>query len=188
MSFKTFQKVVELHIKLGQKDIVLHNFGEPLLHPDLLHFVQYAHKNGLASILSTNGLLLTDSLTRKLKVRGLVSISWSAHVPSLEKKIEKICEKYSIRMQKIDDFFHDWGGSIKRKTDYQQIRKKVKCMFIQHEWGVVLWDGRVNVCCIDCEGLGVFGNVFDKNILKKSGSVIPLCKTCPVTLGRLLVL
>lgn len=185
MDFKTFQKVVELHVKLKQKYIVLHNFGEPLLHPDLLDFVQYAHENGLDSCFSTNGVLFADALAKKLKACGLVSINWSAHVPSLEKDIMKICKKHSIKMRKINNFFHDWGGKAKKKIKYKRTGKNFPCSFIQKKWGVVLWDGRINVCCIDCEGEGVFGSVFDKDILAKSGSRIPLCKTCPVTLVHL---
>lgn len=47
MSFKTFKDAVELVIRCEQKEIYLHNFGEPLLHPDIILFINYSIEKGL---------------------------------------------------------------------------------------------------------------------------------------------
>ena len=49
--------------------------GEPLLHPDLVSLVSYAHQKGLATKVNTNGILLSEPLIRELKDAGL---NWCA--------------------------------------------------------------------------------------------------------------
>ncbi|MDR1395521.1 MAG: radical SAM protein [Deltaproteobacteria bacterium] len=51
--------------------VILFSGGEPLLHPQILELVELAVRNGTRAVLSTNGLLLTLELARKLKELGL---------------------------------------------------------------------------------------------------------------------
>jgi len=64
MSFKTFRKCFESGIPYSIK---LNWRGEPLLHPRLPRFIDYAKKIGVLEVsINTNGLLLTRPLIEKL--------------------------------------------------------------------------------------------------------------------------
>lgn len=54
--------------------ITLHLAGEPLLHPALPEMIEIASKNGIGTTLSTNGMLLTEKLSKDLINAGLISI------------------------------------------------------------------------------------------------------------------
>jgi MoaA/NifB/PqqE/SkfB family radical SAM enzyme len=49
--------------------------GEPLLHPDLVSLVSYAHQKGLSTKVNTNGIGLSAALIRALRAAGL---NWCA--------------------------------------------------------------------------------------------------------------
>src|SRR5262249_27438078 len=66
MSAETFQKTLDLLERCGQKTAFLHNFGEPLLHPDLISFVQKCTTRGIAASFYTNGVLVTDQILQNL--------------------------------------------------------------------------------------------------------------------------
>ena len=59
--------------------ISLHVLGEPLLHPDLEHFLATAHTYGLQVNLSTNGTLLSRNREMLLRQPALRQINISLH-------------------------------------------------------------------------------------------------------------
>lgn len=81
----------------------LNNWGEPLLHPNIIDMIAYANKKGLNTIFATNATLLTKKLSYEIIKAGLTSIQFS---------IDGIGETYKkIRntdiepiMQNISDF------------------------------------------------------------------------------------
>lgn len=58
--------------------------GEPLLHKDILTFVQYAHEKGMTTIITTNGSRLTKERIISLKEAGLDGIFISIDAPSTD--------------------------------------------------------------------------------------------------------
>ena len=70
--------------KMGATEIILTG-GEPLLRGDILELVEYGHSRGLVVRLITNGILLDESLVRKLKNSGLnwCSISIDSSDPAV---------------------------------------------------------------------------------------------------------
>jgi radical SAM protein with 4Fe4S-binding SPASM domain len=48
----------------------LHIWGEPLLHPKLPEMIAYCREHGLPAEISTNGVLLTEEMSRKLLAAG----------------------------------------------------------------------------------------------------------------------
>jgi len=56
-------------------------------------------------------------------------------------------------------FFHNWGGSLERDPfELHGLFKRAEpCPML---WGgmVIQWDGRVPMCCLDCEGEAIIGN------------------------------
>lgn len=51
--------------------VILFSGGEPLMRPDLVELAEYAVKNGMRAVISTNGTLITDAVAKELKTVGL---------------------------------------------------------------------------------------------------------------------
>lgn len=59
MTIDNYKKIVD-KIKTSTKEIYLHILGEPLLHPDINHFIKYAVDLGLKVNITTNGYLINN--------------------------------------------------------------------------------------------------------------------------------
>ncbi len=64
--------------------VTFHVMGEPLMHPRFFEIVDYAASRKLAAGLTTNGALLTPSITQKLAERDLHQIDISLQTPDRE--------------------------------------------------------------------------------------------------------
>ncbi|MFH2028883.1 MAG: radical SAM protein [Nanoarchaeota archaeon] len=182
MSLKTFLRSLELLKQLGQDYICLHNFGEPLLHPDIVDYVRLAKNVVNTVVFSTNGILLTREKVVALKEAGLTELYISEHSPEHAKQAIKNCEGLGLLKEVRNNFFHDWAGTAKKHKSYclkkEITENKKACHFITDQWAVILWDGRVTSCCIDMEGKGIIGNIFDENVLKLKPRYSSLCQSC----------
>jgi radical SAM protein with 4Fe4S-binding SPASM domain len=69
LSFATFRRLVDTLPDL--REVVLQGLGEPLLAPDLIRMVEYAHARGIATGFNTNGTLLTRARAARLIRAGL---------------------------------------------------------------------------------------------------------------------
>ena len=76
--------------RMGVKSVFFSGEGEPLLHPDLLSMVRYAHSVGLDCALNTNGILLTKELSQKLlRYLSWVRFSINAATPESYARIHR---------------------------------------------------------------------------------------------------
>lgn len=65
MNFELFKKIID--DCEGKTDFIyLHFFGEPLLHPKIIDFINYAAGKGLTIALSTNATVLNENMSRDL--------------------------------------------------------------------------------------------------------------------------
>ena len=78
-----FCGVIDELVRLGVKAIVFTG-GEPLLRSDIYELIAYAHKRGIMTHLSTNGMLVGGDDARKLIASGISSISVSLDGSSAE--------------------------------------------------------------------------------------------------------
>lgn len=197
MSKKVYINVLEYIKKTRQRLLILHNFGEPLLHPDLYEYIRIAKQYKLIPGFSTNGLLLNPDIFKKLARSGLDWICISLHTPkSLEKyyeilplAIEAGCFLFARNF--ADNSFylgdkgiatggekHDFAGTAPQKIDLLDTKNApLHCDFIQKDYFVVLHDGSVVACCMDEFASTYRGNIDDiEHITHKSR--YELCKKC----------
>lgn len=66
LSFEDFKKIVEISKKNNVEYLIIGG-GEPLLYPNIIDMVKYAHKNGIKVKIETNGKLLTKELLDEIK-------------------------------------------------------------------------------------------------------------------------
>jgi radical SAM protein with 4Fe4S-binding SPASM domain len=73
MAFDFYRGIVDQIASRSYK-VILHNWGEPLLHPEIVDMVEYASRKGLATELSTNLNTLPDRMPADLVRAGLERI------------------------------------------------------------------------------------------------------------------
>lgn len=181
MSEAVFDRVLELHERLGQRRIILHNFGDPLMHPNIVDFVRKARAKVEFVGMSTNGVAFTREVGVELKKAGITHIVFSKHTSHADHAAE-IAKQLGIPSLVRWDFNHDWAGTSKKHKKFYDsefsTEGELSCAFLLEPMAVVLWNGDVNVCCMDTEGLGVVGNVMEPDILDRNLHPIELCGKC----------
>ena len=84
-------------IKPFTDNIYLHVKGEPLLHPNLIDFLNIAEKNDIKVNITTNGVLFPKKVDELIKCNSLQKINFSLHsennVPNYLENIFKSVEK-----------------------------------------------------------------------------------------------
>lgn len=197
MSFETFKKCMTLvshsdnpvH-KDGRKFVWLNHFGEPLLHPMLPEFINYAKSCGIkvsfaSNAVDENGNLFPQSLWRQLASAGLEDVMLSAHT-----KNERILRDHVGGIVRVRWLwtptrgnFHDWAGQVDMtKFKLEPIQKpSCRCDYETNNMFAVTWDGRLASCCYDSEGR--VGLCVD-DVLQNGFEFreVSLCATC--RLGR----
>lgn len=177
MSKDTFNKVMTLVEMAPEKHpIAFHNFGEPLMHPQIMEYLTIAKDHVPFVRMSTNAVMLTDHRIYQLKETGIDELVISLHQPVPDHIIQlaqDVLPKVTV-YGRTEEENHDWG-----KT-HDGVSYGQKCVFRDFNTYVVLWDGSINTCCIEAEKqlqLTVDDLIDGAEYEFKD---IPLCKTCTV--------
>ena len=164
MSIKTFKLSLKLSKELSIPEVWLHNWGEPLLHPQLLKYVYMACEQFRVGF-ATNGKLLTHELLVKLSERGLTYLDISINKNTKWTYLTQALHHYElanylgidcrIRSAVYNKEEYDYLQTILRNVkirwqramirDETRIRNK-DCQARKHVF-VILWDGTVVPCC-----------------------------------------
>jgi len=85
LAWPLFCRIIDNHPRI--KRIYLTDWGEPLLHPEIVEMVAYAHSRGKHVALTTNGTLLRGEMSRRLLRSGpdLIKISIDGGPKTYEK-------------------------------------------------------------------------------------------------------
>ena len=59
MPFDLYTRIIDEAAR-STRAVLLHHFGDSLVHPDIGRFIKYAHERGVLGFLSANPVLLTD--------------------------------------------------------------------------------------------------------------------------------
>jgi Fe-coproporphyrin III synthase len=115
MSWETFQAVLEgLRSFPNLKRVFLGGFGEPLVHPYIVDMVAQIHSLGVGVTLTTNGLLLEQSLAETLLRAGVdtvvVSLD-SMHVQAYTEGNYGL-SKVIDNIQGVHELIHDTGWHL----------------------------------------------------------------------------
>ncbi len=73
IEFDLFTKIID-EMRGIVKTVVLHIWGEPLMHPKIFEMIDYCAKNGLGTEMSTNATLLGEAFTNKILESDLSAI------------------------------------------------------------------------------------------------------------------
>lgn len=181
MSWGVFEDALQLvlhFVKHGtQTELALTGIGEPLMHPTFVEMVSAARQvvGERPLTFSTNGILLDEQMCLRLKPYN-PRIYVSMHRPERAGPAAVLAQKHGI-LAGINNAFvtsaFNWGG----KVDWHVSAPESVCEYLHSGWCVVLADGRVTTCCLDSEGTGVVGTVWDAPEALKL-SPYSLCSGC----------
>jgi hypothetical protein len=194
MTWQTFEKSIELLLRCGQRTAYLHNFGEPLLHPQIADFVRHCTERDVEASFFTNGLLLTGDLLTRLAEAGLRYLFVSEHTRGEALRVEALIAEAGLPIEMRGPFkpqrdqLHTWAGQVAHGGGTLPVHPSEgtgPCLFQREQAAVVLWDGRISVCCIDVEGRGKRGVVDDYLAEPASYKFRPigLCQSCTLMRG-----
>ncbi len=168
-----------------QLELNLFGVGEPLLHPHLVDFVQYARyalpfRQDLH--LNTNGNRMTLELAKDLKAAGITAIDITAHNARAAAKTIRFFKEAGIHGRISLDFItapNNWAGQVDWfAPDYHKtpVPENI-CPWLARGQIMVMSNGDLTNCCIDAFAQGVFGTVFD-DLAQFEIKEMPLCAKC----------
>lgn len=85
MNAQQFEFIIK-QIKPFCKFVYLHIKGEPLIHPNLMEFLDICEKHGMKANLTTNGILLGEKKTELLSKPALRQVNISVHSFAFQEK------------------------------------------------------------------------------------------------------
>ncbi len=106
MDLTLFKSFIDEFKEFKKKPKIIMNFaGEPLLHEDAYKFVEYAHKNGHETFISTNCTTLDKELSKKLIEAGLDSIHLCLEgLSKLSHESYRRGSKFEVIKKNIEEF------------------------------------------------------------------------------------
>jgi organic radical activating enzyme len=193
MSEKVLMACINTAVRAGATHLVLHHFGEPLMHPELLDRLKLIADAGLSIQFSTNTILLEKvwntlvlcdaPITVMIAFHKWVNEPVSVYNSAIEHLVMKasgtnltIVPAYSYKNHTYE--IHRWA---KGDTDSWDVNQ---CPFVKYNLAVVLWNGDIAACCVDHEGKTVTYNILDDASVKHMTQTWAACASCDV--GRIM--
>jgi hypothetical protein len=186
MSDETFDRslwVLQQCIDNGtQKEVNLNGNGESCLDPALPRRAR-AVKDIMGNktvMMCTNGVNMTPRLAGMLKESGIDRIDISVHSILHARQCAEIFMDVGIKgiysMGALQSP-HNWAGQL--PNEYCTKRLPVsQCDPIIEGRGYIQKEGNITPCCYDYRNLGMFGTVFDDDIMTREVRPYSLCETC----------
>jgi radical SAM protein with 4Fe4S-binding SPASM domain len=126
MDWNLYTKIVDEISTFDQSDLLLNNYGEPLLDPLIIHRIRYAKQKGIKQVhFFSNGMLLTEEISRELIESGLdgIYISINALYPETYAHIMK-----GLSLDRVNE---NINKLIQLRSKYNSNRPFVKVNFIE---------------------------------------------------------
>lgn len=196
LDINLYKRVLDANKNIAS--VQLYNWGEPLLHPNLIEMIKFAKSRHLVIRIVTNGTKLDTQKAKELldtdidylciSVDGATEKTYSK-VRNFDYKIIEKNIKNFVRLRNdlkkntfvevsmvvfkdtesdIDAFREKWSKIVDRvqiqpRMTYNATGRENKCFEPWRGNLIVLWDGRVVLCCVDSEGELQVGDV-NKNL------------------------
>lgn len=183
---RTLDLLAELVLRGTQREVNLNGNGESTLDLRLVKRVRRV-KDVMGRNLSvgfcTNGVNMTERLAKELCEAGLDKIDISIHSSYHTRKALGMLAKSGFKYEQVTVALgavimsHNWAGQLEPEHAMPYVAGR-PCEPLLQGRGYVLKEGNITPCCYDYRNLGVFGDVFDENILDRTPLKFELCNTC----------
>ena len=191
MSADILAKCLEHYVRRpGLPRLVIHHFGEPLLHPELEARLTQIAQAGVDIQMSSNGLLLQKKLPILFAIPCRIFITLSVHqwadqgpeayfkaLTDWQAQVagSNLTVTQAFNVSQTQFHFHAWTGGRETEWDYAS-----HCDFLRDNMGSVLWNGDMVSCCLDCDGESVFANIADITAANASTRPWRGCRGCDI--------
>jgi len=186
MSDTVFDRSLELLQDLVNRDtqmeVNMNGTGESFLDPQLVRRTARVKKimGERRVCLCTNGVNMTLEVCKGLKDAGMDQLDLSPHSPAHARTAAIIMIKVGIPGMINDGVIirsHNWAGQLEPENRIECLLKG-QCDPLIEGRGYILKEGNITPCCYDYRNLGVFGTIFDEDILNRPIRPYALCETC----------
>lgn len=167
-----------------QREVNLNGNGESLLDWQLIDRIKIIREimgPDRHIGLSTNGVLINKMIAKELCHSGLTQLDISPHNAYHARRAAYIMHETGMKNGIISlgciCMSHNWAGQLEKEHQINCILNN-NCEPLLEGRGYVLSEGNITPCCYDYRNLGVFGTVFDEDILEKQIKPYELCHTC----------
>jgi sulfatase maturation enzyme AslB (radical SAM superfamily) len=161
MTEDTFKASLKLVKSMKIPEVWLHNWGEPLLHPDIVKFINMAKQ--LKVGFTTNGKLLSKDLILELKKAGLSCLDISINMDTNKFSLIHLLKSYTYAnthgldchlrcvVQNSAEYLYLKDLLLDYKVRWQRVmlrtgKRKEPCQAVNHVF-VIQWDGTIVPCC-----------------------------------------
>ncbi|MEM3008115.1 MAG: radical SAM protein [Candidatus Nitrosotenuis sp.] len=144
--FEDYKKIIDEAVTLGTKSIRLCYINEPLIRQDIDQFIKYAVDAGIIDVLiTTNGTLLTKTMSKKLIDAGLtkINVSLDAITDETYDKI-RIGGNLKITVKNIHDFLELRKQMGKKLPKMRLTFVVTKINFHEYDAFVSYWKDKVD--------------------------------------------
>ena len=188
MTDETFKATCSLLQKLcdqgTQREVNLNGNGESLLDYRLIDRIKIVREivgPDRHIGLSTNGQLVTKSIAKEFVDSGLTQLDISPHQPYYARRAAHIMHEAGMKNGLVSMgcicMSHNWAGQLEPEHQIKCVLNNL-CEPLIEGRGYVLSEGNITPCCYDYRNLGVYGTVFDDDILDKPIRPYELCHDC----------
>ncbi len=178
MSDETVKRALYFVEQLNVKNripntLMLHNFGEPLLHPKFDSIALQFSK--LAPIsMSTNALLLDEAWADRLARVNWDHISLSPWDDKARGRAATLLIERKIKLTYPQGVSHNWAGQA---VEGPAVKLFKGCHYLNEQKCVIRWDGTITTCCITDREQDTIGDISmsPETIKVRDYSI---CQTC----------
>ena len=188
MAWETYEQTLKFIKKLcdagTQGEVALTGIGEPTLHPRFAEAVarlREALGPDRQLTISTNGLLFTEAVALAIKPY-CPHVFVSLHRPEKAGPAVELAMKHGMLAganASAAVSAMDWAGQVRWFNSHPAS----DCEYLRAGWAVALVDGRVTMCCVDADGSGSVGTVWDVPVMLQMAP-FGLCAKCSFRVPR----
>jgi hypothetical protein len=165
-----------------QQEVNINGNGESCLDPQLIERAKRVKEVvGHRPVnFSTNAVNMTEELAKGLASTGIDKIDLSIHSPFHTRKAIQIMRKAGINLGINPGavvMSHNWAGQLEPENSVE-MHFTLPCDPLIEGRGYIQSEGNVTPCCYDYRNLGVFGHVFNEDLLEREIKPYELCTTC----------
>jgi len=196
MNVGLYQNIVSQCRAMGIPWIYLFHLGEPMLHDDIRHMVDYARTRDIKIRLHTNGTIdcsgiSADALYISLNETPFELIRENVDTLIREGKPFKLLGINGV-LTSLPPKYHQYVIGKKHynwaNRTAERCGEQVRCSH-PYKSMTILWDGRCVPCCVDYDGDCIIGNAWQQSLSQIWNSEemrairetpAPMCMTCNV--------
>jgi radical SAM protein with 4Fe4S-binding SPASM domain len=144
--FDDYKKIIDEAVVLGTKSIRLCYINEPLIRQDIDQFIKYAIDAGIIDVLiTTNGTLLTKTMSKKLIDAGLtkINVSLDAITEETYDKI-RVGGNLKVTVKNIHDFLELRNQMGKKLPKIRLTFVATKINFHEYDNFISYWKDKVD--------------------------------------------